>query len=100
MIHQEDIIHFLQENQDYFKSHFRITKIALFGSFARNEELEDSDIDLIVEFEENTKQLFEIKQELREFLGHEFQRKVDIAREKYLKPSVKQEILKEAITIE
>ena len=100
MIHQEDIINFLYDNQNYFKNHFYITKMALFGSFARNEESEEGDIDLIVDFEENTSQLFELKQELREYLTNQFNWKVDIAREKYLKSSMKKEILQEAIYID
>ncbi|MDY0092403.1 MAG: nucleotidyltransferase domain-containing protein [Candidatus Vecturithrix sp.] len=71
----------------------------LFGSFARYEQQEDSDIDILIELQDKTPNIYELKNELREFIGNRFQRQVDIAREKYLKPSFRQRILKETIYV-
>ena len=100
MTTKEDILTFIQQNQSYLEEHFHIKKIGLFGSFAHNEQKEDSDIDLIIELEENTPHIYELKEELREFIGREFDREVDIAREKYLKPYAKAEIINEAVYVE
>jgi len=100
MIQKKDILQFIKKNNDYLKKHFHLKKIGLFGSFANDEQTEDSDIDIIIEFEENTNHLFELKQELRDFIGNKFNKKVDIANEKYLRASVKKEILEEVVYID
>jgi predicted nucleotidyltransferase len=49
MIQQNEIITYLKENKDLFQRQFNIIKIGIFGSFARNEQTENSDIDIIFE---------------------------------------------------
>lgn len=100
MTTRNEILSYLQKNRRFLRDKFHIKKIGLFGSFANNRYDKDSDIDIIVEFEENTESLYEIKQELRSLLREKFNRDVDIAREKYLKPYIKHEILDEAIFVE
>lgn len=100
MIGKEDILGFVRQNRDYLKELFHIKKIGLFGSFVHNEQTEDSDIDIIIELEDNTPGIHELKEELRAFFGEQFQRDVDIAREKYLKSYVKVQINKEAVYVE
>ena len=96
---KKEIILFLRENKNYFKEDFHITKIALFGSFAREEQGEESDVDILIELENNTPNIFELKNELRSYLKSKLDREIDIAREKYLKSYNKEEILKEAIYV-
>lgn len=96
---KEKILNFLSENKKEFKDNFNITKIGLFGSFANGEINENSDIDIIIELEENTDNIFGIKQKLRKKIQDEFNIDVDIARERYLKPYVKGEILGKAIYV-
>ena len=100
MIKKEDILAFIRQNRHYLKEHFHIKRIGLFGSFVQNEQTEDSDIDIIIELEDNTPGIYELKEELRAFFGEHFQRDVDIAREKYLKSYVKVQINKEAVYVE
>ena len=90
---KEIILGYLKEHKQEFMSAFGITKLGLFGSYARNEERPNSDIDLIIELE--TKDIYEKKREFKKLLEKEFNTKIDIAREKYLKPLAKKEILKE-----
>ncbi|MBC8416105.1 MAG: nucleotidyltransferase domain-containing protein [Candidatus Syntrophoarchaeum sp.] len=99
MIRKEDILNFIRQNQNYLKEHFYIKKIGLFGSFVHNKQTEDSDIDIIIELEDNTPDIYELKEELREFIGKQFNRDVDIAREKYLKSYVKAQIINEAVYV-
>ncbi|MBI5917710.1 MAG: nucleotidyltransferase domain-containing protein [Bacteroidetes bacterium] len=79
------------------ESRYHVSKIGLFGSFARNEQTESSDIDLVVEFDPQTENLSEKKEAIRQLLSVQFDRKVDLAREKYLKPYFKKQILQSAI---
>ncbi len=72
---------------------YPVERVSLFGSFARNEATEDSDIDLLVRFKE-TIDLFAfvtITQELSELLG----RKVDLVTENALHPTFKKYIEKD-----
>lgn len=100
MISRKDILTFLSQNKQYFRDRFHIVKIGLFGSFARNDQNSTSDIDLIVEFEDNTQNLYDLKRDLRAYIQKRFNLDVDIAREKYLKPRYKKSILKETQYVE
>ena len=91
---------FIRQNRHYLKEHFYIKRIGLFGSFVHNAQTDDSDIDIIIELEDNTPSIYELKEELRAFFGRQFQREVDIAREKYLKSYLKAQINKEAVHVE
>jgi uncharacterized protein len=99
-VRQEVILAFIRLNRGSLAEQFHICKIGLFGSFARNEQKPESDIDLVVEFEENTPDLYDLKEELRTFSNQRFYRGVDVAREKYLKPYVRNQILSEAVYVE
>ena len=100
MIGKEDILAFILQNRLYLKEHFHINRIGIFGSFVHDEQTEESDIDIIIELEDNTPGIYELKEELRAFFGEQFQRDVDIAREKYLKSYVKVQINNEAVYAE
>ena len=94
-ITHNDLIEFLKANKGYLCNKFHLSKIGVFGSFARKEQTANSDIDLIVELEENTQNIYELKIELRNYFKEHLGRDIDIAREKYLKPRVKAEILRD-----
>ena len=100
MITKEQIINYIVSNKEIFSKEYHINKIGLFGSFARGEETNNSDIDLIVEFDSQSNDIFEIKLKLSEIFKKQFNRNIDIAREKYLKPRVRDMILKETIYVE
>ncbi len=82
---KSDILLFLSQEKEQFETRFRIAKIGLFGSYARGEETEDSDIDIIVEFYPNTENLSEIKASLKQIIKTAFEKEVHIGR-KYSKP--------------
>jgi len=90
------IINYLQANKDRLQREYHLTKIGVFGSVARNDHNVKSDIDLIVEFEENTPDLYSIKQNLSAEIRNKFKRPVDICREKYLNPFYKKRVMSEA----
>ena len=75
-----------------------VGKASLFGSFARGEATEQSDIDLLIEFAERNKSLLDLaglKIELQEKLG----RNVDVVTFKSLHPLLKERILAEQIVL-
>jgi predicted nucleotidyltransferase len=99
MLNRIEILSFLEENKHFLQSEFHITTIGLVGSFARNEQKEDSDIDFVVDFEPETKHLFDIYEKMKAFFEKAFKKNIDIGTIKYLKPYYKNVILKDAIFI-
>lgn len=94
---RDQILDFLSQNKKLFHDKYHIGRIGLFGSYARGEQNSSSDLDLLVEFEENTQDLYELKLQIKDFFETHLGLKVDICREKYIKPRIKKAILKEAI---
>jgi uncharacterized protein len=77
---------------------YGVIRAALFGSAARGEALEDSDIDILVEFEKG-RSLFDmagLKLELEKLL----KRQIDIVTYASLHPSLKKKILSEQVVIQ
>lgn len=50
---KEEIKNIILKNKGILKK-YKVKSIALFGSYVRNEQRKDSDVDLLVEFEEDT----------------------------------------------
>ncbi|OHD54573.1 MAG: hypothetical protein A2Y33_03465 [Spirochaetes bacterium GWF1_51_8] len=98
MLEIEQIVQFLHENKELFRREFQVSKIGVFGSFARRQANEKSDIDILIEFDHNN-DLFDTKLKIKEILEKRFHRSIDICREKYLKPYIKDQILKETIYV-
>jgi uncharacterized protein len=97
MLSSIEIIKFLTENKSYFRNHFHCSEIGLFGSFARDEQTDQSDIDILVVFEANTQNLFEIELELKEYLKKQFNREIDICSRKWIRPIFKPLVLNDVI---
>lgn len=96
---KEQIILQLKENKEFLKSKFYLETIALFGSYARNENTEQSDIDLLVTFNNKTNDIYSVKIELKNYLHALLKSDVDICNEKFIKPFYKNEILSKAIYV-
>jgi len=94
---RDQILTFLSQNKRMFRERYNIVRIGLFGSYARSDQNLKSDIDLLVEFEENTQDLYELKLQLKDFFKKNLGVEVDICREKYIKPRIKNSILKETV---
>ena len=99
MINRSVILQFLRINKVLFKEKYNVEKIGIFGSYSREEQTENSDIDIIVEFAENTQDLFDKKYDLREYLKTAFKKNIDLCREGAIKPLFKPMILKDAIYV-
>ena len=97
MLSCTEIISFLKDDKSYLREHFHCHEIGLFGSFARNEQTDESDIDILVVFEPGTQNLYEVELELKAYLKKRFNRKIDVCSKKWIKPIFKPMVLKEAI---
>jgi hypothetical protein len=72
-----------------------VKSLALFGSAARGEARQDSDVDLLVEFSRPVG-LFHFM-EVKEFLEEVLRRRVDLVTPDALKPQLREAILEEAV---
>lgn len=79
ILSKENIIEFLQKNKPYLHDKYGVESIGLMGSYARDEQTEESDIDFIVEFDEIS---YSKLAGLAIYLETEFDRKVDIIRKR------------------
>ena len=69
-----------------------VRRIGVFGSFARGEEREESDIDILIEFEEGGRS-FDTYMGLKFFLEDLFGRRVDLVDRDAIKPALAPHIL-------
>jgi predicted nucleotidyltransferase len=93
----EEIKRILKENEDLIAKEFKARIIGIFGSYARREQREESDVDILVSFSEGATLLDFIG--LADFLEQKLGVKVDIISERAVKPELRERILKEVITI-
>ena len=96
---KEEILQFLKSNKNSLRENFHLSKIGLFGSFARGEQKPTSDVDILIELEEGTKNIFDLEYDLCELLKKQFKRNVDVVHEKSIRSCFKPYILKDAIYI-
>jgi predicted nucleotidyltransferase len=94
MKRQEDILKILTEQKQYLVQNFGVKEIALFGSYARGEENEESDIDILVQFKEGYK-TFDNYMDLKFYLEELFGKTVDLVIKSAIKPRLKPYILEE-----
>lgn len=96
---KEEILAYLKSKQQFFYDNFGIKFVGLFGSFSRDEAKDSSDIDILYHLEENKKlsvfKYLKVNSLLEEF----FNRKVDLVRDKTVKPQVKSYIQKDLIYV-
>ena len=87
----------LKKNKTILKDKYGITSLSLFGSTARGEQTDISDIDLFVETQTANPFLL---QDAKEFLEKEMGTSVDIIRNhEYLNQRLRKRILKDRVTI-
>ncbi len=92
MITRENIILKLKEIKPFLKEEYAVKKIGLFGSFAENSFTEESDIDLLVEFEKPVGwKYFSLEIYLEKIFG----RKIDLVTKNALKEQIKGQILEQ-----
>lgn len=92
---KEYILDFLRTNKQLLNDKYSVTKIGLFGSYAKNMANENSDIDILVEMPSSFDNFFDLKY----FLEDAFGKRVDLGKIKNLRLLVKQYVDKEVIYV-
>lgn len=76
---------------------YKAKEIGLFGSFVRGEQSATSDIDVLVEFEEEADLFDLVGLALR--LEEELQRKVDVIPKRALREELRESVLREVVAL-
>jgi predicted nucleotidyltransferase len=85
----------IKSNSDRIRA-FGVKRVALFGSYARDENSSSSDVDILVEFEKGQK-TFDNYMDLKFFLESMFGRKVDLVLKDAIKPALERSIMDGAV---
>ena len=93
----QEIKTILQTHKDKIQELYHVKEIGIFGSFIREENTADSDLDILVEFLEPVS-LFEFI-DLEEYIQNMTGIKVDLVSRKGLKPRIGRYILDEVVYI-
>ena len=95
---QIDVIQTLTANQRLLKP-FSVKSLSVFGSTVRSEATDSSDVDLLVEFEDDAHiGLFRFI-ELKQFLEGVLHCPVDLGTPDSLRPPIREQALREAIRV-
>jgi uncharacterized protein len=97
MISKLNILDFLSDHKETLQERFGVTQIGLFGSYARDEANEESDVDIAVEIEAPNK--FRSFFGLKHYLETNLYPKIDLGIESTLKPIAKEFVSKEIIYV-
>lgn len=95
----EDIINILQKNKDHIVQKYKPKEIGVFGSFVRGEQKKGSDVDILVEFDENDLPDLLDFIAMEEYIRKLLKKKVDLVRKEALRQELKDRILKEVVYI-
>lgn len=96
-LNRDNVLDLLRQHKPIMKERFGISEISLYGSFARDEATNDSDIDVVVKFDGNPS--------ARSYFGAQFYiedlsgRKVDLARMHELRKEIRPYVDRDLINV-
>jgi len=93
----EEVKRIIREHQEEIRTRFRAEVIGLFGSVARGEGGSESDVDILVRFDEGAS-LFELVG-LCDFLEEKLGCKVDIVTDRAVKPELRESIMRDLVRV-
>jgi len=93
----EDLRKILSPQKKFLCDTYRISDLRIFGSYARGEQTESSDVDFLVDYETAPSLLKLV--DLRDHLSELLEMKVDIVTRNGLKPRIRERVLAEATHI-
>lgn len=91
----EEIKQWLKQHRSLLQERYKVQELGIFGSYARQEQTEASDVDLLVEFSETPSLLKFVN--LENYLSDNLGVKVDLVHKSGLKPRIGERILAEVV---
>jgi predicted nucleotidyltransferase len=83
--------------KSFLIDNYNVESLYVFGSYARQEQTENSDVDILIDFKKTPDLLTFI--EIEEFISKKLHNHVDLVPKRKLKQQIKEQILQEAIAI-
>ncbi len=87
----------LQALKPTLNRRFKVETVDIFGSFARGEQNEKSDLDILVTYSEMVD--FLLIARLRRYLRRKLHMKVDVISKEFLNKYIKEKVLEEAVPV-
>ncbi len=97
-VKREEILEQLKKIKPLLNQKYGVVKLGLFGSVARGDNKENSDIDVLVQIKKARFSLIDFVR-LKRFLEKHLECEVDLVMEKAIKPRLKKHILNEVIYV-
>ena len=97
MISLNQVKNDLNQIKSYLYTKYDVESIYIFGSYAREEQTEKSDIDILVDFKHTPDLLTFI--EIEDYISQKLKTHVDLVPKRKLKLQIKDQILQEAIAV-
>ena len=94
---RDEVLQLLRSHKKVLKERFGVTEISLYGSFARDEATEDSDIDVVVKFDgsPSARSYFGAQFYIEDLFG----RSVDLARRHELRKEILPHVDRDLINV-
>ncbi len=93
----DDVKSQLETLKPTLKRRFKVETIDIFGSYARGEQTEKSDLDILVTYAEMVDLL--LIADLRRYLRRKLHVKVDVVSKEFLNRHIRDQVLEEAIPV-
>jgi uncharacterized protein len=96
MLTRDEVLALLRKHKVEFKKKYHVANMELFGSYARNEQTDESDVDVMVEFAEPVGiEFVDLLMELEAILG----RPVDLVTKRSVRPKLRSYIEPDLIVV-
>ncbi len=94
---RDEVLKILRAHKGILSERFGVAELAIFGSFARDEATEESDVDILVHFDgpAHWKRFFDAQFYIEDLLG----RDVDLATEKMVRAEIRPYVEREIVHV-
>ena len=94
---RDELLDLLRQHKPILAQNFGVTGLALFGSFARGDAVDGSDVDILVRFDgpATSRSFFGVQFYIEDLTG----RRVDLVTEKALRPRFRPYVEREAVNV-
>lgn len=93
----DDFKQVLRQSKPLLREQYQVTSLGIFGSYARGEQTAESDLDILIDYEQ-APTLFQLV-ELRNYLSRQVGLKVDLVTKNGLKPRIQAKVLSEVVYV-
>ena len=94
---RQEVLELMRANKPILAERFGVTGLALFGSFARDQTTDESDVDILVRFDApaTSRSYFGVQFYVEDLLA----RQVDLVTDKALRPELRPYVEREALSV-